>query len=408
MDKRRLTVLFLVVLVDVFGFGLILPLLPYYAKSFGAGPVVIGVLTASYAAAQLFGAPILGRLSDRFGRRPVLVASIAGTALGFLVLGLARSLWMLFLGRIIDGVTGGNVTVAQAYIADVSNPEHRGQALGLIGASFGIGFILGPATGGLLSRFGYAVPALVAAGVAFLNMLAVAAFLPESLSDEQKRRLEASPRHGFSVTGLVQALRRPRVGPLLDIRLFFGLAFAMFQTIFSLWALTRLHVSAQTTGLVLSYVGVLSIATQAFLIKPLDARFTDAQLIVGGTLMAAVSFLGWALVPNLPLFLLLLLPLNVAIAVLNTILSSALSKAVYPEEIGGVFGLAGGIQSLTLIVAPVLGGVLLARLGAWSPGVFSALVVGAMVPYAYVRLIAHPDAPLPAREDDRPEGEAAR
>ena len=198
MKNSRLLTIFIIVFVDLLGFGLILPLLPYYADSYGATPVIVGLLVASYAAAQLIGAPLLGRLSDRLGRRPVLLLSVAGTFVGFLLLGFAAPLgqllanWVapqavnavilgvLFLSRILDGLTGGNITVAQAYIADVTDEQNRAKGLGLIGAAFGLGFIIGPAAGGALSQWGYGTPAFVAAAVSFSNLIAIFFLLPES------------------------------------------------------------------------------------------------------------------------------------------------------------------------------------------------------------------------------------
>jgi len=170
MNNKRLTIIFLIVFVDLLGFSLILPLLPYYAATFGADAFVTGLLVASYAVAQLIGAPLLGRWSDRAGRRPVLLISIFGTFIGFLLLGFAGALWMLFLSRVIDGLTGGNLSVAQAYIADVTDEKNRAKGLGMIGAAFGLGFIIGPAVGGALSAFGYAVPAFAAAALSFLDV----------------------------------------------------------------------------------------------------------------------------------------------------------------------------------------------------------------------------------------------
>jgi len=163
MNNKKLVSVILVVFIDLLGFSLILPLLPYYAATFGANGFVTGLLVASYAAMQFVGAPLLGRMSDRYGRRPVLLLSIAGTSIGFLVLGFANALWMLFASRIIDGLTGGNLSVAQAYISDVTDAKDRAKGLGLVGAAFGLGFIIGPVSGGLLSQWGYAVPAFAAA-----------------------------------------------------------------------------------------------------------------------------------------------------------------------------------------------------------------------------------------------------
>ena len=173
MRNNRLAIIFVIVFVDLLGFSLILPLLPYYAQTFGADAFVTGLLVASYAVAQLIGAPLLGRLSDRVGRRPVLFISIFGTFVGFLLLGFAGALWMLFVSRVVDGLTGGNLSVAQAYISDVTDQKNRAKALGLIGAAFGLGFIIGPAVGGALSVYGYAVPAFAAAALSAINLIAV-------------------------------------------------------------------------------------------------------------------------------------------------------------------------------------------------------------------------------------------
>ena len=186
MKNKPLFSIFLIVFIDMLGFGLILPLLPYYAETFGASDTVIGLLVASYAAAQLIGAPLLGRLSDRFGRRPILLISLVGTLLGFLLLGFASTLFILFAARILDGITGGNISVAQAYISDVTDSKNRAKGLGMIGAAFGLGFIIGPATGGLLSQWGYAVPAFAAAGLVAINLLMVALWLPESLPPKKE------------------------------------------------------------------------------------------------------------------------------------------------------------------------------------------------------------------------------
>ncbi|HZK65934.1 MAG TPA: MFS transporter, partial [Chloroflexota bacterium] len=170
MQKRQLTTIFVVVFIDLLGFGVILPLLPYYAETFGADPTQIGFLVASYAAAQLIGAPMLGRLSDKHGRRPVLLLSIFGQMAGFLILGFAQSMAVLFASRILAGLTGGNISVAQAYITDVTDERSRAKGLGLMGAAFGLGFIFGPALGGSLSGGGFALPSFVAAGFSLLNL----------------------------------------------------------------------------------------------------------------------------------------------------------------------------------------------------------------------------------------------
>jgi len=397
MNKKRLAIIFLIVFVDLLGFSLILPLLPYYAETFGADAFVTGLLVASYAVAQLLGAPLLGRLSDRLGRRPVLLISIFGTFIGFLVLGFARALWMLFVSRVVDGLTGGNLTVAQAYITDVTDQKNRAKGLGMIGAAFGLGFIIGPAVGGALSVYGYAVPAFAAAALSFTNLLAVFFFLPESLTDERRAALAAQKKPPFTLRALVNALNRPRVGPLLHTRFFFSLAFATFQSIFALYAQYRLGLTAQTTGYVLAYVGLLSVIVQGFAVGRLTARFSETRIIFVASVVMALALLAWAVAPNLITVLVVLAPMAFAGGTLNTVLSSALTTSVYPEEIGGTLGLSASVESLTRVIAPSVGGLLLEFVGVWAPGIFSALVMTWVVSFVWRRIVINPDPALPVR-----------
>ena len=436
MDKRRLITVFVIVFVDLLGFGLILPLLPYYADRYGATPFVVGLLTASYAAAQLVGAPVLGRLSDRHGRRPVLLVSIAGTALGFLLLGLAEPLgiWLagllpanlsgqelatatniiilaiLFTSRVLDGITGGNISVAQAYITDITDEENRAQGLGLIGAAFGLGFIIGPAVGGALSAGGrFAIPAFFAAALATLNWIAVYLWLPESLTDEIKAQLARQPAKALlSLNELWQALRRPRFGPLLHVRLWYGLAFATFTGVFALYAQYRLELDATQTGYLLAYVGLLTVLVQGLAIGRLTRRYPETRLIFGAVIVLTVSLLGWAFAPNVPILLIILAPIAFAAGVLNTVINSAITKSVYPEEVGGALGVATSIESLTRVIGPAAGGFLLGALGAWAPGVIGALIMAWLISFVWRRLIVNPDPPLPGREHESVNGEAAQ
>ncbi|MBC8508933.1 MAG: MFS transporter [Chloroflexi bacterium] len=418
MKNSRLLPVFLVVFVDLLGFGLILPLLPYYADSYGATPLVVGLLTASYAAAQLLGAPLLGRLSDRFGRRPILLVSIFGTFLGFVLLGVAEPVGeglanllglsasvnafivgTLFISRITDGLTGGNISVAQAYITDVTTEKNRAQGLGMIGAAFGLGFIIGPATGGVLSSWGYAVPAFAAAGLALINLVAVYFALPESLTPEKRAEMAVmkAEQPSFSFNALWQTLNRPRVGPLLHIRFFFGLAFATFQTVFALYAQYRLNLDARATGFILTYVGFLSVIVQGFAVGKLSQRFKDQNLILVSTITMGASLLAWAFTPNVVTLLIIMAPLAFAGGILGTVLNSALTKVVYPEEVGGTLGLAASLESLTRVIAPSLGGFLLGQIGAWAPGVLAALIMAWVSGFVWRKLFVNPDPPLPTR-----------
>lgn len=391
MNKRKLFSVILVVFIDLLGFSLILPLLPYYAKTFGANGFVTGVLVSSYAAMQLLGAPVLGRLSDRFGRRPILLLSIFGTFLGFLLLGFASTLWMLFASRLIDGVTGGNLSVAQAYITDVTEPKDRAKGLGLIGAAFGLGFIIGPVTGGVLSQWGYAVPAFVAAGLAFINLVLVFFWLPESLTPEKRAQM-TEKKPSVSMNALLVALRRPFSGSLLITRFFFGLAFAIFQSIFALYALTRFNLTAAQTGYVLTYVGILVVITQGFLVGRITHRFREDILIGVCMIVMAFGLLGWALAPSIPVLLIIMTAISIPGGLLNTILTSTLTKAVATDEVGGIIGFSTSIESLTRVIGPTLGGYLLVTFGAWAPGLFGAMVLGGLSVYVWRTIYNHPIA----------------
>lgn len=394
--NKRLFLILVYVFIDVLGFSLILPLLPYYAERFEASPTLVGLLLGANAITQLIGAPIIGRLSDRYGRRPLLLVSIGGTVVSFLMLGLARSLWMLFASRILDGLLGGNISLAEAYITDVTDRQNRARGLGLIGAAFGIGFIFGPAIGGTLSAGGnYALPALLAAGLAFLNLIGVFFLVPESLPAEQ-RQGRADKRPQVSLGALLEALRRPCVGPLLRFRLFYGLAFTMFQTIFALFAQKRLGLGAQSTSYVLTYVGILVVLVQGGGIGLLTKRFEDRPLILAASVLLALALLAWAFTPSVWFLLVVLVPLALAGGVLNVISSSALTKSVQAKEVGGTLGLSASLGSLARAVSPIAGGFLIDTLGPAAPGIVGAVVMIWLVFVSWQRILVVSDAcPVP-------------
>jgi DHA1 family tetracycline resistance protein-like MFS transporter len=315
---------------------------------------------------------------------------------------------VLFFSRILDGLTGGNLTVAQAYIADVTDEANRAKSLGLIGAAFGLGFILGPAAGGVLSQWGYSVPAFAAALVSAMNLLAIFFFLPESLTPERRENLATYQRPPFTLSALLAVLSRPQVGPLLHVRLFYGLAFATFQSIFSLYA-QSIGLNSQTTGFVLAYVGLLAVITQAGLIGPLTRRFRETWLIISGLWVMGISLLAWALTSQLWLLLVVILPLSLSGGVLNTVIQSSISKSVSRDEIGGILGISASLEALTRVVAPSVGGFLLGYFGRWAPGVFTALLMAWAVSFAYRRIIrpGHPKAVTMKTNLSSPTGGAA-
>jgi len=371
--SRQLILIFVFVFLDLLGYSLILPLLPFYASDFGATIAIVGLLGTVNALGQLIAAPIIGRLSDRFGRRPLLIVSIAGTILGFLLLGFAQNLWMVFISRAVDGLLGGNTALARAYITDITEPKDRSKSLGMIGAAFGLGFIIGPVMGGVLSQFGLNVPALVAAVLSILSFIAVLIWLPESLSPNDRENLKKNPHTAFNLKNLLDELQRPCVGPLLFIRLFYSLAFTLFQSNFSLYAKEVIGLDVRSTGLVLTYVGVLSVIVQGFAIGRLVKQFKERKLIVASILILIITLITWGFTRNVWMLLIVLAPIALSAGILNTLLTSQLTKAVYKEDIGGTLGLSNSMQTVAQIITPGLGGYLLTIAGSWALGLTSGL-----------------------------------
>jgi DHA1 family tetracycline resistance protein-like MFS transporter len=356
MKKSPLLPIFLIVFVDLLGFGLILPLLPFYAESFGASELAVGLLIASYSFMQFIGAPILGRLSDRWGRRPVLLISQLGTFAGFILLGVANSLPLLFAARIIDGLSGANLSTAQAYISDVTDEKDRARSFGLIGAAFGLGFILGPAAGGWLSTYGYHVPAFVAAGLSALTMV-MTYFL---LHEPARKGGAAGARRAFSLMALKRAIAHPAIGSLLTISFTFGVAFTMFQTSFALFAASRLGFNEQATGFMLAYVGVLSVIMQVAVVGRLVKRIGERQSLVMSVAALAVG-LGLMSIVQTPLALMAVMPiLSFGGGATTPVLTSLITKSVDRAEVGGMLGISAAVDSASRVIAPIVGNGLLA------------------------------------------------
>jgi DHA1 family tetracycline resistance protein-like MFS transporter len=365
-------------MVDVLGLTIILPLLPFYAERLGASPTVVGLLVSTYAACQLVAGPLLGQISDRVGRKPLLLVSQMGTFIGFLVLawaGFAALLWMVFLARVIDGLTAGNLSLAQAYISDVTKPEERAKSFGVIGVAFGIGFLIGPAISGFLSTFGYEYPVFAAAALSATSIFSTYFLLPQApVVPGGARRLRVLDWGNY-----VTYFERPALARLLWQFFSFAFAFAIFMSGFALFAERRFTwnghpFGVKEVGYIFAYVGFLGIILQGGLIGRLVRMFGEEKLVSSGfaTSTAGFGLIGFSY--HLPSLLVASTLSSFGTGTLRPALTSLITQRAGREEQGVVLGLTQSLMSISQIVAPVIAGYLIDRelLTTWA-------VVGAAV-----------------------------
>ena len=364
MSRSPLIVILTTVFIDLVGFGIVIPVLPFYAEGtkFNATPRMVGLLFASYSIMQLIFSPILGGLSDKYGRRPVLLISIIGTGIGFLIIGFAQTLSMLFAGRILDGITGGNISTAQAYVADVTTKENRAMGMGMIGAAFGVGFIFGPAIGGILSHWGIQVPFLFAAGLCFANALLLYFKLPETVTAQHPARNRAARGRGF--TQLFDSLKQPRLAFVLTIYFLFVVSFSIMTTSFSLYTMFRFGYDARHTGYLFAYVGIIAVIIQGGLIGRLVKRFGELPLVIVRALCFAISLFAVPFVGPAAGGLGALLVGGGVFSMGNSLATPALtslaSKSAEAEEQGTILGVTQSVASLARAIGPFLAAILIA------------------------------------------------
>jgi multidrug resistance protein len=353
-QRSTLTVIFLTVFIDLLGFGIVLPLLPYYATQFHASGATAGALIAVYSAMQFFCAPLWGRLSDRIGRRPVILVSLAGSTFSYLLFALANGVGLLFISRILAGVAGANIPVAQAFIADTTSEKDRARGMGLIGAAFGLGFVFGPAIGGLLAHYGHWAPGLAATVICGLNLLTAFVRLPESLAPEHRHRTPAA--HPFRQ--LRAALGRPRLAVLMFLFATVVFSFSTMETTLSLLCATAYHMSAAHIYWLFGYMGVMTTVTQGGLVGRLSQRIDETRLVVIGTGLLAIGLGTAPFTAAIGLLLAALGAIAVGQGIASPVLSSLISKSGGAKEQGGVLGVSQSLGSLARILGPLWGGVL--------------------------------------------------
>lgn len=366
-------VLFLTVFIHLVGFGLLLPLLPYYAETYGATGVAVGLLNTSYSFMQFLSSPLWGRLSDRIGRRPVILASLVATAASYVVFGLATSLPVLFASRIFAGIAGGVIPTTQAYIADTTSPSERTKGMGLIGAAFGLGFIFGPALGGALSRYGYSVPAFAAAGLALLAALFATFLLPESLPKAARATIAARPLAPLLPTAM---LRRPEVRPVFLLFFLGTLCFSALEATFALFGEHRYQIGPSHVGYLFALVGTLSAAMQLGFVGWLVRRFGERALVLAGFTIMAAGMIFAGIGPPVALMVGAMGAIAIGNGLASPSLAGLVSVSTSTEDQGGALGAYQSVGSLGRSAGPFLGGFAFDYLGAGSPLWLGGIVLG--------------------------------
>ena len=386
-QRSPLLPIFLIVLVDVLGFTIVIPLLSLYAERFGASPLVATTLVSVYAICSLISTPIIGNLSDRFGRRPLLLVSQAGTCVGFVILGVSNSLWMVFVGRILDGITAGNLSTAQAYISDHTAPENRAKAFGVIGIAFGVGFMFGPGLGGWLSSsfgdispalllrvfehggpvlpsFGMHLPFLVSACLSALSILCTYLLLPRELPPQNTAAVvpagPAGRRPGaFDFKTYADYFKRPQLGAIYLQFFLFTFAFSAFTSGFALFAEQRFHWSARETGYLFTYAGFLGIILQGGVIGRLVKKYGEVRLALAGFASAVVGYAMLGIAETLLMIVVTATVMGFGSGILRPVLTSRITQVVGRHEQGVALGISGSLSSLAMTLAPPSGGFML-------------------------------------------------
>lgn len=359
---KPLIIIYITVFIDLVGFGIVIPALPYYVEgeAFQATPFEIGLLFASYSLMQFIFSPILGSLSDRVGRRPILFFSLLGSAVGYLFIGYAAALWMVFAGRIISGITGGNISTAQAYIADVTTKENRAKGMGLFGAMFGLGFIFGPAIGGILSRYGIGVPFLFAAALSLLNAISIYFILPETV---KKNSAAPTVQKTNRFVELFGAFQDSRFGTLTATYFFLITAFSIMTYAFVLYTIERFDFTAEQNGYIFALVGILAVIFQGGAFNGLVRKFGENRLTIIGCVMIAASLFAIPFISRQTGGLIGLLIVTALLAIGNSMASPALtslaSKISDDADQGKSLGVMQSGASLARAIGPAIGGVLL-------------------------------------------------
>ena len=365
------TIIFVTIFIDLIGFGIIIPLMPFYAETFGATALTVGLLSTSFSFMQFIFAPLWGRLSDRIGRRPVILIGLFGSFLSYLFFGLAGSLTALFAARICAGIAGANVSTAQAYMADITTPENRARGMGLVGAAFGLGFIFGPAIGGFLSQFSYQAPPFFAAALSLVNFTAALFILPESRPVESTATRPRASR----IEALRSASTRSGLPQLLLIYFIVIAAFSSFEATFALFGELRFGFDATTVGYLFAYTGIVLTVVQGGLVGRVVKRFGERRVLPVAIVALAAGLALIAVAQSLPMLLVALGLLSVGIGFNGPSITSLISRMSRADEQGGILGVSQSMASLGRILGPAAGGYVYDSMGPTTPYVSASVLM---------------------------------
>ncbi|MBY0414626.1 MAG: MFS transporter [Bdellovibrionales bacterium] len=351
--------IFLIVLVDVMGMTIILPLLPFYSQSLGATPFVVGMIVSVYGLCQFIAGPILGQASDKVGRKRILVISQVGTCIGFIMLAMSHNLVLIFLARIIDGLTAGNISVAQAYISDVTTPKERTKAFGMLGSAFSLGFIIGPALSGLLAKYGPHYPIILAACLSATSILATIFILPNNEIAPQ-----TAPRNKFAAKNIQKYFNVKEVAPLLLQFFMFIFAFSFFMSGFAMFCGQKFfyegrHFGAEQVGWLFTFMGCMSLIVQLGLLRKLSEKLGERKLILLGFIAMSAGYFFVGEVATIPFLLLALILNTFGSSVLRPSITSQITKIIPRDQQGAILGVTQSLQSVAQIVAPLISGYLI-------------------------------------------------
>jgi len=355
-DRKAISLVFFILFLDILGSTILLPVQAYIMRAYDTSALSVGLLMVTYSGAQFLAAPVLGRLSDRYGRRPVLLTCLAGSAAGYFMFGIGGALWILYLSRLLDGSTGGNISTAQAYIADITQPKERARNFALVGIAFGLGFILGPVLAGLLSPFGLAVPAFAAG---FLSMAAAVFgyfFLPESLPEERRDGSPISWEDANPFSTIAQILKLPGLAGLMAAFFLFNLAFSGMVNNSPVYLIEKFNIQPSQIAILLTSLGVVNVVTQGFIVRKFSPRWGEHKLALSGLALSALAYLGFILAPTVWLVLLPILLMGVGNAFSVPAFSALAANQVSDLEQGKIAGVSASITTLASTFGPLWAG----------------------------------------------------